>query len=174
MIMSIKNTKARGFTVVELLIVMSISALLMSLLIFYSRAGERQIILLNEQAKLVNAILRSKALSIQTYNQPVRVCGYGVHFSQAGYLIFKDLADNCSSSDKRYSGDNEMVQLFVLDQAVKFRDVPLTDVLFVPPDPVVVFNPTNLTEATVILADKNDQLSLGVKINSAGQVTTTR
>ena len=61
-----------GFTVVELLIIISVSALLMSMVIFYSRGGEKQIILIREQAKIVNTILRSKSLAIQTFAQAER------------------------------------------------------------------------------------------------------
>ena len=172
----IPNSRFRGgFTVVELLIIISVSALLMSMVIFYSRGGEKQIILLREQAKLVSTILRSKSLAIQTFAQPGRACGYGVHFIQngpggAGYILFNDLADNCSTSDRRYSGEAEDSEKFLLDGLLKFIQPVPEDILFIPPDPQVVLIPDQL-EAIITIASLDEQLSAKIKITNAGQVT---
>ena len=160
----------RGFTLVEMMIVITISAVLMAMVIFYGRGGEKQIILLTEQAKLINTILRSKSLAIQTFNQPRRPCGYGVHFVPNGYILFKDLSEDCSLSDKKYSGPDEDVDNIILNKAVKFLPPPLLDVLFIPPDPTVILIPSH-PEAVLTIATLDEASSLKVKVTEAGQVT---
>ena len=160
----------RGFTLVEMMMVITISAVLMAMVIFYGRGGEKQIILLTEQAKLVNTILRSKSLAIQTFNQSRRPCGYGVHFIPNGYVLFKDLAEDCSLSDKRYSGPDEDVENIILNNAVKFLLPPLLDILFIPPDPIVILIPSQ-PEAVLTIATLDEASSLKVKVTEAGQVT---
>ncbi|HDH31342.1 MAG TPA: prepilin-type N-terminal cleavage/methylation domain-containing protein, partial [Candidatus Wolfebacteria bacterium] len=57
------NSRNSGFTLIELLIVIGIITLLSTMAIFYSHTGERQIILFQEQVKILNAISRAKSLS---------------------------------------------------------------------------------------------------------------
>lgn len=160
----------RGFTLIEMMIVITISAVLMAMVLFYGRGGEKQIILLTEQAKLVNTILRSKSLAVQTFNQPRRPCGYGVHFVPNGYVLFKDLAEDCAMSDKKYSGPDEEVENITLNKVVKFLPPPLLDILFIPPDPTVILIPPQ-SEAVLTIATLDETSSLKVKVTEAGQVT---
>ena len=57
----------RGFTLIELVIVIGIVGVLTGGMVFYSRSAERQIILFRDQAKIVEALLRAKSLTISTY-----------------------------------------------------------------------------------------------------------
>src|SRR3989338_1565423 len=112
--------KNSGVTVIELLVTISVLAMLSAIVITYSRSGERQIALLRDQARVINAILRSKVLATQTYVTEEEFCGYGIHFSASGdFIIFKDLALDCSLSDQRYSGAGEEVAVFKLDSNLK-------------------------------------------------------
>lgn len=155
---------------IEMLIVIGISAILMSMVIFYSRGGEKHIVLITDQAKLINTILRSKSLAIQTFNQPTRPCGYGVHFVQNGYILFKDLSEDCAASDMQYSGSAEKIEEFFLNKVIKFIPPVPTDILFIPPDPKVILIPSQ-PEAVITIATNDDASSVGVKVTEAGQVT---
>lgn len=161
--------KTRGFTMIEVLVILGVTTFLMSILILYSRVGERQILLLRERARLVNTILRSKALAIQTFQQPAEVCGYGVHFETNRYILFKDTAADCLTSDKKYSGSAEDVEIFQMEN-VKLTDLTVTDILFIPPDPITLLVPAQ-TETIITVATLDGSASVKIKVNNAGQVT---
>ncbi len=166
---------SRGFTIIEMLVVISIMVLLTSLLILYSRTGENQIILFRDQARVITALNRAKSLSIQLYSSPESPCGFGVYFSQAenAFLIFRDSAANCQNSDNIYTGAGELFEKYQLSPQVKFGELTLTNIIFIPPDPkTLIDNDSNKTEATITLQNLNGDASLKVKVNNAGQITT--
>ncbi|MFA5083926.1 MAG: prepilin-type N-terminal cleavage/methylation domain-containing protein [Candidatus Paceibacterota bacterium] len=165
----------KGFTVIEMLVVISVMVLLTSLLILYSRTGESQIILFRDQARLIAALNRAKFLSTQLYSAPESPCGFGVYFSQAenSFLIFRDSAANCSTSDNIYSGADELFENYQLSPQVKFGDLTLTNIIFIPPDPeTLIDNDPNKIEGIITLQNLNGSASLNVKVNNAGQITT--
>ncbi|OGY63099.1 MAG: hypothetical protein A2745_01625 [Candidatus Harrisonbacteria bacterium RIFCSPHIGHO2_01_FULL_44_13] len=163
-----------GFTILEMLVIVSVMALLSAMLLVYNRSGEKQISLFKEQAKVISVILRSKALAIQTFQQATPGCGYGVHFEAGKYWIFRDLPDpttGCSGSDRKYSGSAENFEVFTLESGLYFSELTLSDILFVPPDPRVFLNPDQ-AEATITLSTSDNASQVNIKINDAGQVTT--
>lgn len=82
------NTK--GFTLVEILIVIAITAILSGIAIVYTHAGQNQVSLSIEESKIAQLILEAKELSIATYSADVVTCGYGVHFNYTNqtYTLF--------------------------------------------------------------------------------------
>jgi prepilin-type N-terminal cleavage/methylation domain-containing protein len=80
-----------GFTLVEILIVVAITALLSGIAIVYSHVGQNQIALSVEESKIAQLILESKELSVATYSTDVATCGYGIHFDYASstYSLFE-------------------------------------------------------------------------------------
>ena len=162
-----------GFTLIEILVVVSITALLSSILIVYSRVGERQILLFREQAKIINMILKSKSLALQTYVTGEKICGYGVHFeAPRSVILFKDSADDCATSDNIYSGAGEDFEKMKLDNLIVFLELDFTDILFIPPDPQVKLTPALSAGTISIKADDSESVAK-VKINSAGQVSAS-
>lgn len=173
----------RGFTLIELLVVLGIMAMLSSIAIIYSRTGEQQIFLFKEQAKVVSVILRAKSLALQTFAESATagVCGYGAHFVGAPdnqFILFKDLAasgSDCGTADHRYSGPAEDFEVNKLENNLKFAPLDLTDIVFVPPDPLVVLNPPLVPPQTSVLIKITtlDNVSeVKIKVSNAGQVTT--
>src|SRR3989344_9601663 len=167
--------KQSGFTLIETLVTLTITALLIGVLITYNRAGGLQIAVFKDQAKIINTLLRAKSLSLQIFTEAVPACGYGVHFDAANkiFLIFKDLADPCSGSDNRYSGSTEDLEVISLDSQLKFSNLGLSDILFIPPEPLVVID-GDLGKTGDFLIEI-DTLSGGspkkIKINNFGQVS---
>lgn len=166
----------KGFTVLEMLVVISIMALLTSLLILYSRTGENQVILFREQARLITALNRAKSLSVQLYNAPETPCGFGVHFSQNSFLIFRDLAPDCANATHTYNDPSELFEDYQLSSKIRFRPLDsgltLSDIVFVPPDPkTIIDDDPNKSEATVILETLDGKASVEIKVNNAGQIT---
>ncbi len=165
------DTIDKGFTLIEVLVVVGILALLSATLIIYSHTGERQIILFKEQARIVSTISQAKSLSIATFGQVNVPCGYGVHFSPPkNFLIFEDLANDCQDADKRWSGENETFESFQLDPAVVFENLSLTDIVFIPPNPSVVITPPQ-DQSTIIIKTVDGNSSTTIKVNNAGQIS---
>ncbi|MEK7193236.1 MAG: hypothetical protein AAB652_00400 [Patescibacteria group bacterium] len=79
-----------GFTVIELLVVVGITASLASLLVVYGGSARQFNTISVEQAKIGQVILRAKSLAVATFNQPPVPCGYGVAFNAVSstYTLF--------------------------------------------------------------------------------------
>ncbi len=115
---------------------------------------------------------RAKSLAIATFGQSANVpCGFGVHFEMSSFLIFKDLESDCLNADKKYSGPSEIYESFVLDSRVVFDTLTLSDIVFIPPDPIVIITPEQ-DQATITIKTVIGSDSKTIKINSAGQIST--
>ncbi len=93
----------QGFTLVEILIVIAISAMLATFSIIYTRIGQNQIALSVEESKVAQLILEAKELSIATYGAHTTTCAYGVQFNyqSSTYSLF---AYNAATSSADYPG----------------------------------------------------------------------
>ena len=184
-----------GFSLIEMLVVMSITLVLSAILIGYARESGRQMLLISSQAKVVNIISRAKSLSVATLidenglpaDASLKICGYGVHVDRelGQVFIFRDLAVDCSADDptRRYVFDDKDVKLIstldvfsVPDTTIQFGDdTTLTDVLFIPPDPTIVVNANAdpfPQSAKITLQSKDKALSVVIKIDNAGKIST--
>lgn len=193
--MRITITKKKGFTLVEVLVVVAITSLLAGAVLTYSSRGRTQVALYVESAKLAQVALRAKSLAIATYNNPGTPCGYGVHLDIPNntYSLFsyspKDANGdlNCASivnspidtTDPAYSP----IENFDMQKSVQFVDLPSSDngiqeVLFVPPDPKTYIwvrgglsQPASDITGQIELVAVNDPASvLRLRISSAGQI----
>jgi len=168
----ILNSNSKGFTIIEMLVIIGTLSLISAILIINIRSGGQQVILFREQAKILSILSKAKSLGVATFGKTGVPCGYGVHFeAPSTFLIFKDLAGDCQVSDKRYSGGAEIYEAFQLDPVLKFDTLTLSDVIFIPPDPSVVITPSQ-DEATVVIKVIKSGTSATIKINSAGQIST--
>lgn len=160
---------------IEILVALMITVFLSTILITYNRAGSLQIILFKEQAKIINNVLRAKNLATQIFNQGSPVCGYGVHFDKDKklFILFKDLANPCSNSDNRYSGSAEDLESGILDSQIKFSNLGLFDILFIPPEPIVIIDgdPAKKGDFIVEINSKSGGSPKKIKVNSFGQVS---
>ncbi len=179
-----------GFSLIEMLVVMSITVLFSTILIGYARESGRQMVLISSQAKVINLISRAKSLSVATFidesglptnSAAPKICGYGVHVDNvAGQVfIFRDLAVDCSTSDNKFGSGDAMLSsnldTFSVPNTIQFGvDTDLTDVLFIPPDPIIVINTSkSLPSAKLTLQNKdNATLNVLVKIDNAGKIST--
>ena len=169
---------------------MSISLVLSTILIGYSRVAGRQLVLISSQAKVINLISRAKSLSVATFigenglpTDPAapKICGYGVHVDGGlgQVFIFRDLAVDCSAGDRIFgNGDVNLVSTLdvfsIPDTAIQLgSDTTLTDVLFIPPDPSIIVNADpSLQSAKLFLQSKDKVLNVLVKIDNAGKIST--
>ena len=166
-----------GFSVIEMLVVISTLVLLTSILVLYNRTGERHIIVLREQAQLIGTILRAKSFAINTLVEDAPACGYGVHadIGTGTYFIYRDRTSPCSASDRQYGdASDEKVDgtEVALDSAVRFATGGLADIEFVPPDPQVFLDGgTALAEGSMILETADGASRVTVIISNAGQIS---
>jgi len=111
-----RHQNSAGFTLVELVVVLAVSVMLTAILVTFNRGADRHIILINEQARLVQALTSAKVLSLQTFVRAealgnVKTCGYGVHFEDRSYLVFIDsplpdpLNSSCIDENNQYTGN---------------------------------------------------------------------
>ena len=126
-----------------------------------------------------------------------RLCGWGVHLSRTDnrYIIFRDLADSSGvcSPNPQYDNPNpnssEDFEIVELDTNVigitclVLNAVPGTpcgiggpsqiDIIFVPPDPKVVFHPVvaGASEAIIALELADGSRYSEIRINRAGQIS---
>ena len=168
----------RGFTLIELIVVIGILSGLISLFVLYSRDSERQLKLIREQARLISAVLRTKALSVQTFKSGEASCGYGVNFSTNAYRIFKEpkAADGSCANNKAWGDatDIEVESVNLSDTGVTLSTSPsMTDVFFTPPDPKVLLSPGNLSQSVITLSVTiaGSASTRAVTINNGGQIS---
>jgi prepilin-type N-terminal cleavage/methylation domain-containing protein len=173
--------KRSGFTLTELLVVMGISVILLTLIIGFTRSSEQSVALFNEQVRLVSNLTRAKSLTLETFASGGSAsCGYGIVFTPPdSYALFKDepeFPETECLSGVTYTGNSaydagEELESFQLDPRIKFLSAPLNSVLFIPPDPLVVFNPSGASSAVFVVSTLDDAAQASVKVTSIGQIT---
>jgi len=163
-----KNKK--GFTLIEILIVLAITAVLSSIAIVYTHVGQNQISLSIEESKVAQLILEAKELSVATYGSDSNTCAYGVAFSYASpaesstYSLF---AYNAAATSSVYGGRQicpslastsvafdpntfqqyqsgswhvHMAQGVMLVNGTSTASDTIQDILFYPPDPCTLIS----------------------------------
>lgn len=116
----------RGFTLIEILVVIAIIILLSGIIFSNYRSGESQFALLRSAHKLTQDIRRAQemAMSMREYPGPIPK-GYGVYFNFATatqYLIYRDISE---PTNKRYDRNEEIETLFV-EKGVKISKISLS------------------------------------------------
>jgi len=142
----------RGFTVVEIIVVLAIIGAITGIVIFDVNS-ERQNSALLRSAQNLSLNLRqveNYALSSKVFKTEGVPCSWGIHFSGTGstnYTIFADLpvVNDCNSSDpnkdKRNPDGSEDFKTIKLESTITISGLSdgLSDVVFIPPDPTVRF-----------------------------------
>jgi prepilin-type N-terminal cleavage/methylation domain-containing protein len=130
---------ARGFTLVEVLIVASITILITGALVTnFSRSRvdlNQVVIVLLDAVREAQASALSGSLVRGTYR-----CGYGIHFTADGFIIYagpdSGLLD-CSAQNRNYElGTDSVVRTAVLPNNALEIVLPAPDIFFEPPNPI--------------------------------------
>ena len=169
----------RGFTLIEMLVVLSIVIIITGIVIFNVGTERQNSALLRSAQKLSLDLRRAQnfALSSKTYKTSGVPCGWGVHFNGAGsisYIIFADMAAavNCSNRDFIRAVDgSEDFETINFDAGINISNLSnnLSDIVFSPPDPMVNFTP-NQTSASIVLINK-DGATRTININKTGFIS---
>ena len=190
----------KGFTIVEMLIVLAITALLSTLAIVYTHVGQNQISLSIEESKVAQLILQARELSIATYSTNAATCAYGVSFNYAaqtyslfaynsavntgGRFICPSLASTTAAiaagSMAKYGGGSWQVHPA---NGVVLKDFgagssTIDDILFYPPDPFTLISTDGgstfqspTPTAYIYLGTADGATTRIITINPAGQVS---
>ncbi|MBU4000257.1 type II secretion system GspH family protein [Patescibacteria group bacterium] len=150
--LSQKRVKNRGYTLVELLIVVAIISI-MSVVSFSNYGTSRKNVVLRQEAQKVILDLRqaqNMAMNTVKFNGQIPSGGYGIRFdvlSSDAYIIYAD-TDNSAT----YSGAGEIFITRAIGSPVIISGISIginlgslnpaspVDINFVPPDPKVKIN----------------------------------
>jgi Tfp pilus assembly protein PilE len=184
----------RGFTIIEIIVVVAVTILLSSYVVSYTRTGQRQILLYAETQKLASSVLMAKSLAIESFADTRQGnCGYGlaIDYGQKNYSIFY-YATSTTSNQPKYAQcptikkDGELLLDRItpfsaatrLSSELAFRFPAPADaiyyVLFVPPDPETLIAGSDGTifpgSGSIYLQTSDGLAKLTVTVNPAGQV----
>jgi len=181
----------KGFTIVELLVSISIIIILLLVAVVNYRTGRQRLALERSAYKLAQDIRRVQemAMAAEECTPPPESCpeeggvpngGYGIYFEQItpeSYIIY---ADSGSLPEQyRYNGqvgEEETMETIDLEKEVEIQSVtPLkASVNFIPPDPIVDlkddagFPHENITIIIRLKADPSKTKT--IKVNEAGLI----
>lgn len=169
---------SKGFTLVELLVVIGIIALFSALFLPNYSKGAKQLALARSAHKLAQDLRRAQEMSVSAkeFNGVSSRGGYGLAFIKSWspvYRLFADLND-----DKMRSG-NEDVEILTLEKGVQFdkiyadgQEYDFTTLTFIPPDPQVClhFCRANNLLKIIISLESNPASTKTISINNAGLI----
>lgn len=181
-----KSEERRGFTLLEILVVLGITTFLTGMVLTYGSRGRNQTTVYVEQAKLAQIILRAKSLSVATYNKPDIPCGYGVNlnYETNSYELFSYRPINCfdiktAGIVKDPLNEYKIIESYAVASGVKLNkgtnsNETLLTVFFLPPNPdtyiweeVIGFS---LSPLLVNLSSVDGSLNMPIQVTAGGQV----
>ena len=147
--------KILAFTLIEMLVTLSIVTLLTVMVIGYSRRSESLTNLMRESERLIyNLKLAQSSAMLTLKNSNQIICGWGVAFdvNNNQYFLFKDLAQTSCPANYKYDGGSELVDNFKPLNGVIINSVNVDSIVFIPPNPDVYFSTND--------GDSNAQIQL--------------
>lgn len=176
----------KGFTIIEMLVIVGIMLLMSGVLIIYSRSGETASVVIRQAAKMVSDINRTKNLAITTASfktsegSMVHPCGYGVYFDSVNepnrYIIFADLSSDCDVSDhiRPIDGLSDL-ETIPLTTPLAISNKNINQVFFLSPDPTVFLGSEEggeIKTGEITIKAPNSETEVKVKVSKTGQVST--
>jgi len=187
--MKINCIKEKGFTLVELLVVVFIISLLTAITLPNYRQGSRQLALDRATHKLAQEIRRAQEMAMSMQQSAGNLEGYGIYFektsSGGGYNIY--LYADSSNGNEKYDSGEEIETIYKEDQGIYLeKGIVIKDINaqgsnpdkisfnFRPPDPIVKLRTDTSVDyntVTVFLSLKGDStLIRKIIINKSGLI----
>lgn len=170
-----------AFTVLEMLVVLGISAFLSTIFVGYGANLKDQMAVFREEARLEQVLFKAKTFAIQAREvEGGAACGYGVNFDRNArtyqiYLKKKNLDGKCPASWAYSSEDGVIGSVFTVDAKVDLSESESMAVAFEPPRPEVYVVGGNGTEARFRLCTVSEpKLCREVVVTKVGQITTDK
>jgi prepilin-type N-terminal cleavage/methylation domain-containing protein len=162
-----------GFTLVELLTVLAIIFTLTSISIPFYRTAQKQYVLEDAVQKLAQDIRRVEGMGMSAkklQGAPANFQGgYGIRLEEnhSNYILFADFNNN------RDYDSGEEIETPSLGQNLQISSLspgsPLT-IVFVPPDPKVIINPSDSLASITVEVIGISGLQRTIKVNKAGLI----
>lgn len=162
-----------GFSMIELLVVMSIIGLISTLAIISYRSGQKKYILTQTTQQLVSNIRKAQNMALSGYDISGQYNGYGFYIKEgeSSYLIYGNKNDN-----PNYQPSDSIIEIISLPNGVNIKSVsPASDkihIFFEPPQPITYLNGETAAgiSETITLELENSSLSKTVRISTAGLI----
>jgi len=174
--------KNKGFTLVELLVVISIISLLSVVVFANYRVGEKQFALQRLAHKLAQDIRRAQAMTMGAVECPSGTnCagqippGYGIYLKQ-GDTFYKLYADtNPSDGNEQYNAGDVVIEEIYFEKGVYIHSAnPASfSINFKPPDPTIKIRGggQDKIESTITIALQSDtSKTKTIKVNKVGLI----
>jgi len=181
---------SKGFTLIEIIIVVAISALLTGVLVTYSQRSRQQIVLNVEKAKVAELINRAKVLTLAGFTDPPTIpppCAYGFGIDTVGrnYGIFTYDDPNVACEDASTITSIDESFFTYLDPLDPFhRDINIIEdpdpaqvikyILYIPPElNVLIFDGNGDIKGggEINFETKDGSFSSSIRISSNGQLS---
>ena len=166
-----------AFTMVEMLLVITIMSVFLGVTLFYTRDNESILVLNRALNQLSSDLARARTLSLGLSggNTTQKACGWGIYIprNSNSYYLFVDLIRKdrkCSESDHRWSGDSETVEKINFEKGVYISAKSFSSVLFVPPNPDAIFD-GEVSRENGLLTVKAGKFSERLTITKSGQIS---
>ncbi len=169
--------KNKGFTLIELMVVVSIVVIFSMLATIGWRKSQNNLALERSSVKLTQDIRKALDLSLSgTWFQCAsgKISGYGIYFATVApnsYLIFAD----CNGNNTYDAGDGA-VQTISLESGVVISQIskdPLS-IMFLPPNPAVFFNngqsPGSQETITVSAVGSSETKTISINSNGVASI----
>jgi prepilin-type N-terminal cleavage/methylation domain-containing protein len=167
----------RGFSLVELIVVVGVTALLAGVLVSYNSQGRSQVALSVERAKIAQVIGRARSLAISTYLQNPTDCGFGVQFNIGPARNYSLVQFNNATCSDLSGGTVTVRETFRLDPALDFGSgaSQIGLLVFVPPDPTLLMEDASGSPIAgigkIYLAERGGGNPIALDVGFAGQVS---
>lgn len=140
----------KGFTLIELMVVVSIMTLLSVSVLANYREGQKKYALAQAAQKLTSDLRKAQNMAISGTGIYGQYCGYGITIDASSapysYNLYADFSADCSLSDNRYSAGDTIVSTMTLPQGIKIDSTTPSpvDIFFKPPEPTTFINGSSL------------------------------
>ncbi len=165
-----------GFTLIETLIVLAITAILSTIFLAYNSSSNGQVALYTERAQVVGALQRAKTLALDKYMVSpgsTSSCAFGVHFqtSTGVYSIYGKYpppgSTDCTAGYGFMGNSSDtVVQSLQLQGKVGFVDPTPSDIYFVPP--YFIANATG----TITLKSNDSGATASIEVTQGGSISS--
>lgn len=185
-----RKNAGKAFTLIEVVVTIGITSFLLMSMTLSNSSIRREFALTKNQEELRSLITYARFLSVATLAAPeedILICGYGVAIDQQKKkaYIFRDsgtieggLTDCFGEIDVEPTNltDQGSIYSVTLDNLVQFVSDD-QKILFIPPDPTVVFEPKADPDGEItitIQAKDKPTASRQLKVLSSGMVSIVR